>query len=588
MSIFNVFSLMGGLALFMYGMDVMGKALEKAAGNRLSSILEKMTSNPLKGFMLGLVVTAIIQSSSATTVMVVGFVNSGIMSLKQAVGIIMGANVGTTITAWILSLTGLQGDSFIIKLMKPSSFAPVLAFLGLLLYMGSKKNKKKNAGAALLGFTILMTGMDMMSAAVKPLSTIPQFQQLFIMFQNPILGVLAGALVTAVIQSSSASVGILQALSSTGSVTFGSALPIIMGQNIGTCITAVLSSFGTTRNAKRTAAVHLYFNITGVVVCMMLFYGLNAIFGFDFIDEAVDQKSIALIHTCFNVITTVILLPAAELLEKMAIATIKEDDKKEKMTLLDERLLITPPIAKERSRTVACEMAQIALDGYVKAANALEFYTDEVCDEVCLIEKKVDRYEDELGDFLVQLSAMDVSNEDSVEISKMLHSINDFERISDYSVSFVMAAKEMKDKAIHFSNEAIKELSALKTAMLELIEVTQTVFESGVIDKAEMVEPLQYVIDQMIKQIKNNHIERLKNKECTIELGFVLSDVLNAYERGAAHCANVAIVVLEALKDNFSPHELSHIYRKTEGTSYQKYVDHFEEKYFLKISETIE
>lgn len=581
MTIFNLFSLMGGLALFMYGMDVMGKSLEKAAGSKLSSILGTMTSSPLRGFLLGLGVTAVIQSSSATTVMVVGFVNSGIMSLKQAIGIIMGANVGTTVTSWILSLTGLQGDSFLIKMMKPSSFAPVLAFIGLLLYMGSKKDKKKNVGVILLGFTILMTGMDMMSSSVKPLSTIPEFQQLFVTFSNPILGVVVGAIVTAIIQSSSASVGILQALSSTGAVTFGSALPIIMGQNIGTCVTAVLSSFGTTKNAKRTAAVHLYFNIIGVVACMVLFYGLNSVFNFEFVTSVADQKGIAIVHTAFNIVTTAILLPMSGLLEKMAIATIKDDKEKEEFALLDALLLNTPSVAVERSRIVAGEMAQLALDGFVKSTSSISHFSDDFMDEIKEMERNVDKYEDKLGDYLVQLAQHDMSSNDNQEVSKILHVINDFERISDYSVNVVGVAKEMMDKQVSFSAEAMKEIAVLEKATHQLMEITGKSFAENDVKTAFEIEPLQHVISDMIKEIKNNHIFRLRNKECTIELGFVLSDLLNAYERASAHCSNVAIAVIEAANDSFAPHESARNYRKDEDSSYQAIYNKNKEKYSL-------
>lgn len=579
MSIFNVFSLMGGLALFMYGMDIMGKALEKTAGSKLNTILGKMTSSTLRGFLLGLGVTAVIQSSSATTVMVVGFVNSGIMSLKQAIGIIMGANVGTTVTAWVLSLTGLQGDSFIIKMLKPSSFAPILAFIGILLYMGGKKDKKKNLGVVLLGFTVLMTGMDMMSSAVKPLSTILEFQQLFVMFQNPIIGVLVGTAVTAVIQSSSASVGILQALSSTGAVTFGSALPIIMGQNIGTCITAILSSVGTTKNAKRTAAVHLYFNVTGVVIFMSVFYGLNSVFNFPFISAVIDQKDIALIHTCFNVIATAALLPCSSILEKLAIATIKDGKSDEEFAMLDERLLLTPSVAVERSKVIAGEMADIALGGFLKSASAISDYSDELFDDIKIMEKQVDKYEDKLGSYLVQLSGQDMSADDNREVSKILHVINDFERISDYSVNIAGAAKEMTEKCITFSKEAIREINLLKAASIELIDITKTSFIESDMEAAFEAEPLQHVINELIMDIKNNHIDRLKNKECTIELGFVLSDVLNAYERAAAHCSNIAIAVIEAENDSYAPHESSRNYRKDERSAYGDNYNRFKNKY---------
>ncbi len=581
MSIFNVFSLMGGLALFMYGMDVMGKALEKAAGNKLSSILSTITSSPIRGFMLGLGVTSVIQSSSATTVMVVGFVNSGIMTLKQAIGIIMGANVGTTVTAWIISLSGIQDDSLLLKLLKPSSFAPVLAFIGLLLYMGSKKDKKKNIGAIMLGFTILMTGMDMMSGAVEPLSEMPWFQQLFVTFSNPIIGVLVGAIVTAIIQSSSASVGILQALSTTGAVTFGSALPIIMGQNIGTCITAILASFGTSKNAKRTAAVHLYFNITGVVVCMILFYSLNAVFHFEFVNSVVDQRGIAIVHTCFNLITTSVLLPCSGFLEKLAIATIKDDEKDEEFALLDSLLLNTPAIAVERSRVVANEMAEIALKGFRKSTSSINNYTDEFFEEISGMEKSVDKYEDKLGTYLVQLTEHDMTSDDSYEVNKILHVINDFERISDYSVNVVGTAREMMEKQVKFSDEAMKEIAVLEKAAHQLIGFTGKAFADTDLNIAYEIEPLQHVINEIIMQIKDNHIFRLRNKECTIELGFVLSDLLNAYERASAHCANVAIAVIESAHTGYAPHESARKYRRDEESSYQELYKKNKELYTL-------
>ena len=568
MSIFNVFSLMGGLALFMYGMDIMGKSLEKAAGSKLSGILGTMTSSPLRGFMLGLGVTAIIQSSSATTVMVVGFVNSGIMALKQAIGIIMGANVGTTVTSWILSLTGIEGDSFFIKMLKPSSFAPIFAFIGLLMYMGSKKDKKKNTGVILLGFTILMTGMDMMSSAVKPLRTIPEFQQLFVTFSNPILGVLVGALVTAIIQSSSASVGILQALSSTGAITFGSALPIIMGQNIGTCITAILSSFGKTKNAKRTAAVHLYFNIIGVISCMILFYSLNGIFHFEFVNGVADEKGIAIVHTAFNIITTVILLPLSGILEKMAIATIKDDKESEEFALLDTLLLHTPSVAVDRSRSVVNDMAKIALDSFKKSTSSITKFSENFMVEIKAMEKNVDKYEDKLGEYLVQLAEHDMSIYDSHQVSKFLHVISDFERISDYAVNVVSTAYEMVEKQVSFSYEAMREISILEKATHDLMNMTNKIFVENDAKRAYDVEPLQHVIKELIAEIKGNHIERLRNKECTIEMGFVLSDLLNAYERATAHCSNIAIAVVEAEQDSFAPHESAKKYRKDENSLY--------------------
>ncbi len=581
MSIFNLFALMGGLALFMYGMDVMGKALEKAAGSKLSAILATMTSSPIRGFLLGLGVTSVIQSSSATTVMVVGFVNSGIMSLKQAIGIIMGANVGTTVTAWIISLTGIQGESFIMQMVKPSNFAPVLAFIGLLLYMGAKSDKKKNIGIIMIGFTVLMTGMDMMSSSVEPLSELPWFQQLFVTFSNPIIGVLVGAIVTAIIQSSSASVGILQALSTTGAVTFGSALPIIMGQNIGTCITTILASIGTTKNAKRTSAVHLYFNITGVVICMALFYTLNSIFQFEFVNGVVDQQGIAVVHTCFNVITTAVLLPCSGLLEKLAVATIKDAPEKEEFALLDGLLLNTPSVAVERSRAVAGEMADKAVDGFIKSTDSIGAFSDKILDDIKSMEKQVDKYEDKLGNYLVQLSDRDMRTEDSREVSKILHVINDFERISDYSVNIAAAAGEMVEKGITFSVEAMKEIGILKTATREIAGMTVAAFKENNVETARKIEPLQHVIRELTGEIKGNHINRLKNKECTIELGFVLSDVLNAYERAAAHCSNIAIAVMEAEHRGYAPHESSKKYRKDTTSAYREDYAGYKQKYSI-------
>ena len=577
MSIFNVFSLMGGLALFLYGMDVMGKSLEKQAGSKLSGILAKLTSNTFKGFLLGLGVTAVIQSSSATTVMVVGFVNSGIMTLKQAIGIIMGANVGTTVTAWILSLSGIQGDSFIMSLMKPSSFAPILAFIGIILIMSSKKDKNKNIGSILLGFCILMTGMDMMSGAVEPLADTPWFADLFVKFSNPILGVLVGAGVTAVIQSSSASVGILQALSATGVITVGSALPIILGQNIGTCVTAILSSFGTNKNAKRTAAVHLYFNIIGATIFMMLFYGLNSILHFEFITDTIGHSGIAVIHTLFNITTTMFMLPMAGLLEKMATATIKDDGEDEEFRMLDKRLLLTPAVAVKRSKSIVNEMAHISLKGFMLSIESFGNFNEKISDEIKSMEKSVDKYEDKLGTYLMQLSEQDLTIDDSHEVNKILHVLTDFERISDYSVNISDTVREITDKNIKFSEEALKELQVLKSASTELIENTMDAFSTGNIEVAERIQPLRHVINELIMEIKDNHIIRLRKKQCTIELGFALSDLLIAYERAAAHCTNVAVTITEANK--FTPHESAKRFRKDENSSYNETYRFYKEIY---------
>ena len=554
MSIFNVFTLLGGLALFLYGMDVMGKALEKQAGSKLHSILEKLTANPFKGFLLGLVVTAIIQSSSATTVMVVGFVNSGFMTLSQAIGIIMGANVGTTVTAWILSLSGIQGDSFFMTLMKPSSFAPILAFIGILLYMAAKQEKKKNIGVILLGFTILMTGMDLMSGAVKPLANVPEFTQLFTLFTNPVLGLLVGALLTAVIQSSSASVGILQALSVTGAVTYGSALPIIMGQNIGTCITAILSCFGANKNARRTAVVHLYFNVIGSLGFMIIFYSLNAIIGFEFINDSINAAGIAVIHTLFNVTATAILLPLNRVLEKLAYLTIKDDEQKEKFQILDERLINTPAIAIEQSKIALRKMASEASDALNKSVSLLDKWNEETSVLIAEKEAKIDRYEDNLGTYLLKVSAQDLSLKDSKELTKILHIIGDFERLGDHALNISKLSKEMHEKDVEFSTQANEEIRVLKNAVLEIVSLTMDAFVNEDSKVALRVEPLERVIDEIAREIKNLHIERLKNNHCTIELGFSLSELLNNCKRIADHCSNIAIAIIEAEGDSFAPH----------------------------------
>ena len=460
MTVFNLFSLLGGLALFLFGMDIMGKALEKQAGGQLQKILSKLTDNPLKGFFLGLGVTAVIQSSSATTVMVVGFVNSGIMELHQAIGIIMGSNVGTTVTSWILSLSGLQGDGFWITMLKPTSFSPILAFIGILLYMG-KNEKRKGIGTILIGFAVLMTGMTTMSSAVAPLQNETWFTNLFVRFSNPLLGVLVGAIVTGIIQSSSASVGILQALSSTGVITYGSAIPIIMGQNIGTCVTALISSVGANKNARRAAMVHLYFNIIGVTLFLAVFYGLNLVLDFSFIHETVTPWGIAVVHSIFNLTATAVLLPFANGLEKLAILTIPDDAEKESFALLDERLLKTPAVAVERARAATAEMAELARVGVVQAMSLTHTWDDILAQKVRDEEQKVDQYEDALGTYLVKLSSRELSHADSQSVNTLLHTISDFERISDHSVNLLKSADEMHTKNVQFSQDAQEELLSL-------------------------------------------------------------------------------------------------------------------------------
>ena len=461
MTIFNVFSLFGGLAMFLFGMDTMGKALEKQAGGQLQKILSRLTDNPIKGFALGLIVTAIIQSSSATTVMVVGFVNSGIMQLHQAIGIIMGSNVGTTVTSWILSLSGLEGDTFFIQLLKPSSFSPLLAFIGIILYM-CRSERKKGIGTIFIGFAILMTGMSAMSAAVEPLEHEPWFTEMFVKFSNPILGVLAGTILTAIIQSSSASVGILQALSSTGVITYSSALPIIMGQNIGTCATALISSVGTNKNARRAAMVHLYFNLIGGTVVLVSFYTLNSFLHFSFVGDIIEPWGIAIVHSVFNLCTTIILLPFADVLEKLAVLTIPDDAKKEEFALLDERLLNTPAVAAERARAATADMAELARVGVLQAMSLTHNWNEEMARKVAEQEKQVDRYEDALGTYLVKLSSCELNHEDSKHVNTLLHTISDFERISDYSVSVMESAREIHEKSVSFSHDAREELQVLE------------------------------------------------------------------------------------------------------------------------------
>ena len=518
MTVFNLFSLLGGLALFLFGMDIMGKALEKQAGGQLQKILSKLTDNPLKGFFLGLGVTAVIQSSSATTVMVVGFVNSGIMELHQAIGIIMGSNVGTTVTSWILSLSGLQGDGFWITMLKPTSFSPILAFIGILLYMG-KNEKRKGIGTILIGFAVLMTGMTTMSNAVAPLQNETWFTNLFVRFSNPLLGVLVGAIVTGIIQSSSASVGILQALSSTGVITYGSAIPIIMGQNIGTCVTALISSVGANKNARRAAMVHLYFNIIGVTLFLAVFYGLNLVLDFSFISETVTPWGIAVVHSIFNLTATAVLLPFANGLEKLAILTIPDDAEKESFALLDERLLKTPAVAVERARAATAEMAELARVGVVQAMSLTHTWDDTLAQKVRDEEQKVDQYEDALGTYLVKLSSRELSHADSQSVNTLLHTISDFERISDHSVNLLSSAEEIHSKNIEFSKDAREELQVLEGAVQDVLSRTTDAFRKDDLHLAGKVEPMETVVDELVRAIKARHVARLQAGSCSIEYG---------------------------------------------------------------------
>ncbi len=583
MSLFDVLSLVGGLALFLFGMQLMGNALEKKAGGQLKNILEKMTDNPLKGFLLGMIVTCIIQSSSATTVMVVGFVNSGIMKLRQAITIIMGANIGTTIPAWILSLTGVSGDAWYIQIFKPSSFVPVLALIGVIFFMFLKSNKKKDTGVILLGFATLMTGMQAMSDAVAGLKNVPEFANILTLFTNPILGVIAGAVLTAIIQSSSASVGILQALSSTGAISFGAAIPIIMGQNIGTCATALLSCIGANKNAKRTAFVHLYFNVIGTVVVLTVFTVIKSVLNLNYLDTIViGEFWIAVVHTAFNVVCTVLWLPFTRILEKLACITVRDTQAKEKYEMLDERLLATPSVAVERCKSVAETMAEISVSTIRNSFSLLDNFNPETCKAVIKCEDKVDKYEDRLGTYLVKVSSLELTDDDGVEATKLLHIINDFERISDHSVNILQSAEEINEKKLQFSGDAKRELSVMMNAVSEIVDLAYDSFVNENLDSAVKVEPLEQVVDNLKDSIKSKHIARLQKGECTIELGFVLTDLLTNLERVSDHCSNIAGCMIEMSHKDMAIHKYLRSVKNGNTQESTRYYDYFTTKYDIQ------
>ena len=555
MDIFDVLTMIGGLSLFLFGMNIMGEALERAAGNSLRSLLGKLTTNRMLGFLTGMAVTAVIQSSSATTVMVVGFVNSGLLALGQAINVIMGANVGTTVTSWLLSLGGIEGDNLIVQLLKPTSFTPVLALIGIIYYMFIKDDKKKDVGMILLGFATLMFGMDTMSGAVKGLKDVPEFQQLFLLFTNPILGVVAGAVLTAVIQSSSASVGILQALSSTGQVTYAAAVPIIMGQNIGTCVTAMLSSVGTTKNAKRAAIVHLMFNIIGTVVCLILFLLGKAIFQPAILGDGATHFGIAICHTIFNVACTALLLPSGNLLEKLVCKLVPDAKEAEIVSELDERLLATPPVALQRCRNLTGEMAYAAADTMRNAMAAILNYSPELGEKVREGENKTDHYEDMLGSYLVKLSALKISQADTNEAAMLLKALNDFERVGDHALNVMESAEELNQKGLELSDAAKHEISVLVAAVTEIMELSFQAFMENDLEKAYLVEPLEQVIDDLKEKLRVHHILRLQQGNCSIETGFVWSDLLTALERVGDHCSNIAGCVVDMAHHDMSTHE---------------------------------
>lgn len=586
MDIFGILTMIGGLALFLFGMDFMGANLSKASGGKLEYILEKLTSNPLKAVALGAGVTAIIQSSSATTVMIVGFVNSGIMKLSQATGIIMGANIGTTITSWMLSLTGIQGDSIWLKMLKPSSFAPVLALIGIIMYMFMKSEKKKYIGGILIGFAILMSGMETMSGAVKPLADVPEFTGILTMFSNPILGMLAGAVLTGIIQSSSASVGILQALCATGAVSYATAIPIIMGQNIGTCVTALISSIGASKNAKRAACIHLYFNIIGTVLFMVVFYSINAFVPFAFLGDAASPAGIAVVHSCFNIAATCLLLPFTKQLEWLACHTVQ--DKKEKQStaenrlrLLDARFLEQPALAMEHSNQVMSEMTRLTTNSLDVAMQLLKHYDPEDEQLVEAMENRVDLYEDQLGRYLLEVSSRELTAADSLDLSTLLHCIGDMERISDHAVSIARSAKEMHEKQLSFSEHAKKEMDVLCAAVSELLHHTADMLETRDTKAATRIEPLEEVVDDLSDQMKLHHVERLRSGRCTIEMGFILNDLTNSLERIADHCSNVGVSILEQQDDSVGRHEMLREMKDGSDTGFTEIYREYKEKYRL-------
>ena len=573
--VLQVIALLGGLALFLFGMETMGKSLEKTAGGKLQTILSKMSSNVPKGFLLGLAVTAVIQSSSATTVMVVGFVNSGIMSLNQAVGVIMGSNVGTTVTAWILSLSGLQGDNLLVSLFKPTTLAPLLGAVGIVLFMFTNSEKKKNIGAILLGFMALMTGMDLMSGAMEFLKDEAWFANLMVSVSNPILGILLGAVLTGIIQSSSASVGILQGLCVTGAVTYGNAIPIILGQNIGTCVTAIMGSVGANKNARRTAMVHLYFNIVGSLLFVILFYGIGLFYPWAFLREACSPVNIAVIHTCFNLAATAVLLPANKLLVKLAELSIPDDKEEERTVLLDSRLLATPAVAVQRAHVIAGEMAEDARDAVKLALGLTKSYDLKTFEQVAALEEKTDHYQDELGSYLVKLSNQDLNLKDNRILNTLLYTNADIERIADHAMSIAEAAQEMHEKKINFSDQAKSELEVLGRAVVDVLERTVIAYRHLDRDIAAKIEPQEQVVDSLVREIKSRHVRRLRDGLCTVEYGFVLEDLLTAFERMADHCSNVAVEILQVAEGKLEAHEYLNALKAGELEESAKFAERF-------------
>lgn len=589
MDIFSVLTMIGGLALFLYGMQVMGDGLKKASGGKLEMILEKLTSNKLMAVLLGAGVTALIQSSSATTVMVVGFVNSGIMKLSQAVGVILGANVGATLTAWLLSLTGVEGSNFFVQLLKPSSFSPILAIAGVILLTMGKRERQKNIASVMIGFAVLMFGMETMSGAVKPLAELPEFTNILLVFSNPVLGMLVGLVITAIIQSSGASIGILQALCLSGAVSYSTAIPIIMGQNVGTCVTAILSSMGASKNARRAALIHLYYNIIKTVAFMVVFYALNAVIHFSFMDKPINALGIAFIHTAFNIAAVIIMFPVSSILEKLAYLSIPagEDELEEKepakreIQILDSRFLNTPGLALEQCKNAAVDMANYAREALFLAISLLDKFSEKESERVIELEELVDHYEDGLGAYLVKLSSKHLTEKDSQELSVLLHCIGDFERISDHAINIMESAKEMYEKDLYFSRKAQEELDIFTRAVKDIINTSVLVFEEENLELATTVEPLEEVIDYLNAEIKKRHIKRLRKGKCTIEMGFVLSDLSTNYERVSDHCSNIALCLLQLNAETFGTHEYQVSLSSKDGGAFKAEVQRLMEQYAL-------
>lgn len=579
MDLFSIFTLCGGLAFFLYGMTTMSKSLEKMAGGKLERLLKNMTSNPFKSLLLGAGITIAIQSSSAMTVMLVGLVNSGVMELGQTIGVIMGSNIGTTLTAWILSLTGLESGNVFVNLLKPENFSPLVALVGIILIMGSKKQKRRDIGRIMVGFSILMYGMELMKEAVSPLADMPEFASILTAFNNPLLGVLVGAVFTGIIQSSAASVGILQALALTGSITYGMAIPIIMGQNIGTCVTALLSSIGVNRNAKRVAIIHISFNIIGTVVCLILFYGGNMIFHFAFMNQPVGAVGIAFCHTVFNVFTTVILLPFSRQLEQLARRLIKSEPKKEHFAFLDPLLLRTPGVAVSECVNMTVQMGQTARRNVLLAIEQLSDYQESRETEILENEDKLDIYEDRLGGYLVEISQHGISIADSRTVSRLLHAIGDFERLGDHALNLQESARELHEKELHFSAAAEAELEVLLSALRDILDQALNSFSADDPDTAKKVEPLEETVDRLIEEIRVRHIQRLQTGECTIRLGFVLNDLLTNFERVSDHCSNIAVSIIEEHNGEADRHAYLHSVKA--GGDFSADLDRDLEKYRL-------